>query len=86
MGDINIRFRFDTTTGDKEIVVEYESEDDALPVEHEQKHRRIVEQLVGQGILKPDEAGRVKVERVRPANEPAQPAGTAPAAPEPVKT
>ena len=70
MGDINIRFRFNTTTGKKEIVVEYDADDDALPVEHEQRHRRIVEALVGKGILKPDETGNVKVERLRPDGTP----------------
>lgn len=84
MADINIRFRFDTTTGKKEIVIEYESEDDAMPVEHEQRHRRIVEQLVGQGILKPDETGNVKVERVVPPHK--RPAGgETPSGEEPVK-
>ena len=72
MGEINIRFKFDTTTGRKEIIVEYESDSDRLPVEHEKHHREIVEQLIGQGILKPDEASGVKVERVRPqSNQPA---------------
>lgn len=77
MGEIKIRFKFDTTTGRKEIVVEYESDSDRLPVEHEKRHRDIVEQLVGRGILKPDEAGNVRVERIRPqagGTEPAQPA------------
>lgn len=85
MGDINIRFRFNTTTGKKEIVIEYESEDDRLPVEHERRHRQIVEQLVGQGVLKPDEASGVKVERVRPQtqNDPKQ---NEPRPNEPVKT
>lgn len=78
MGEINIRFKFDTTTGRKEIVVEYESDADRLPVEHEKRHREIVEQLVGRGILKPDEAGNVRVERVRP-----QPGGTQPSPEQP---
>src|SRR5438105_15162629 len=85
MGDINIRFRFNTTTGKKEIVVEYESEDDALPVEHERRHRRIVEQLVGQGVLKAEEAEGVKVERVRPQPASPQPGTTSPSGGEPVK-
>lgn len=85
MGDINIRFTFDTTTGKKEIVIEYESDSDQLPVEHERRHRRIVEQLVGQGVLKPDEADGVKVERVRPtAGETKNP--TTGSGREPVKT
>ena len=78
MGEINIRFRFDTTTGRKEIVVEYESDSDRLPVEHEKRHREIVEQLVGRGILKPDETGNVRVERVRPQSGGTQPSQEAP--------
>jgi hypothetical protein len=85
MGDINIRFRFNTTTGKKEIVIEYESEDDRLPVEHERRHRQIVEQLVGQGVLKPDEASGVKVERVRPQTK-NDPKPNEPRPNEPVKT
>lgn len=85
MGEFTVRFKFDTTTGRKEIVVEYESDQDALPVEHEKRHRQIVEQLLGQGIIRPDETGNVKVERVKPeANRPG-PATNDPTR-EPVKT
>ena len=86
MGEINIRFKFDTTTGKKEIVIEYESDSDAMPVEHEQRHRRIVEQLVGQGVLKPDEAAGVKVERVRPQGTGDSKNPSTPSGQEPVKT
>ena len=86
MGEINIRFKFDTTTGKKEIVIEYESDSDAMPVEHERRHRRIVEQLVGQGVLKPEEADGVKVERVRPQGGGKNENPNTPAGREPVKT
>ena len=85
MGEINIRFKFDTTTGKKEIVIEYESDSDAMPVEHERRHRRIVEQLVGQGVLKPEEADGVKVERVRPGTSGESKTPNAPSGQEPVK-
>ncbi len=85
MGDINIRFTFDTTTGKKEIVIEYDSDSDATPVEHERRHRRIVEQLVGQGVLKPEEAENVKVERVRPNASGDGKNPTTPGGQEPVK-
>jgi hypothetical protein len=67
LGDITIRFRMNVETGKKDIVVEYDSDDDALPHEHERRHKEIVEQLLGKGILLPGEAGEVKVERVKPA-------------------
>jgi hypothetical protein len=85
MGDITVRFKFDTTTGRKEIVVEYESDSDATPVEHEKHHRQIVEKLLGEGIIKPDESGNVRVERVKPQGKPNDPAPTQPQR-EPVKT
>lgn len=86
MGEFTVRFRFDTTTGKKEIVVEYESDADQLPVEHEKRHRQIVESLLGQGIIKPDETGNVKVERVKPGATSSEPSPSTPNKPEPVKT
>ena len=85
MGEFTVRFKFDTTTGRKEIVVEYESDADQLPVEHEKKHRQIVERLLGEGIIKPDETGNVKVERVKPQGKKNDPVPTAPNR-EPVKS
>ena len=84
MGEFTVRFRFDTTTGRKEIVVEYESDADQLPVEHEKRHRQIVEKLLGEGIIKPDETGNVKVERVKPQGKTNDPATNTPNR-EPVK-
>jgi hypothetical protein len=62
--EIKIHLRFNTETGKKDIVIEYDSEDDAMPYEHEQRHREIVELLIGKGVLKPDDVGNVKVGRV----------------------
>ena len=66
MGDIAIRFRMNVETGKKEILVEYDADDDALPHEHERHHKEIVERLLGAGVLSPDETGDVKVERIKP--------------------
>ncbi len=65
MGDITIRFRMNLETGKKDIVVEYDADDDALPHEHERRHKEIVEQLVGKGVLAAEEAGEIKVERLK---------------------
>ncbi len=70
-------------TGGKEIVVEYESDPDALPYEHEQRHREIVEMLVGKGVIGVQDAGTVRVERLtapRPASPDAEAEGEAPEA------
>ena len=84
MGDITIRFRMNLETGKKDIVVEYDGEDDALPHEHERRHKEIVEQLLGKGVLRAEEAGEVKVERIKPppktARESQGPQGEAEAA------
>lgn len=63
MADITVRMIFNRKSGKKDIWIDYESDDDALPIEHEKRHREIVEQLLGQGVLTPDELGQVQVSR-----------------------
>lgn len=70
MADIMIRLVFNRETGKKDIVIDYESDDDALPIEHEKRHRQIVEELLGKGILEPNEVGDVKVGRGKTATPP----------------
>ncbi|MDF1666618.1 MAG: hypothetical protein P1V97_33015 [Planctomycetota bacterium] len=65
MGEINISFKMNLKTGLKDIVIEYDSDEDMMRHEHEKKHRDIVKQLVGEGLLNPDELGDVTVERVQ---------------------
>jgi hypothetical protein len=79
MGEVTIRMISNSTTGKRDIYIEYESEDDALPHEHEKEHKGIIEQLMGKGILKPNELGEVKVGRVQ-ANPTAETPNEAPAA------
>ncbi len=62
--EIKIHLRFNIETGKKDIVIEYDSEDDALPFEHEQRHWEIVEQLIGQGVIDPNDVGNVRVGKV----------------------
>ncbi len=66
MGDITIRMQYNLKTGKKDVWIDLMSEPDSLPVEHEQDHRQIVEQLLGKGILQADELGEVAVRRVQP--------------------
>ena len=66
MSEITIRLIYNKQTGKKDIFVDFESEPDALPIEHEQGHRQIVEQLIGKGVLSEGEAGEVVVRRVEP--------------------
>jgi hypothetical protein len=62
MAEITIRFRRDGKTGKREIVVHLESDPDALPHEHEQDHRRMVEQL--SGLKLGEDLGDIVIERV----------------------
>jgi hypothetical protein len=58
-------------TGKREVDIAYESDSDALPMEHEEEHRRLVEKVVG-SLKSP----AIVVERAREsepaAEEPAQ--------------
>ncbi len=52
MAEMTIRLIPDPTTGKKNIVIALRSDADALPHEHEQMHRALVEKLVNGGLLK----------------------------------
>ncbi len=66
MSDITIRMQYNLKTGKKDVWIDLVSEPDSLPIEHEQDHRQIVEQLLGKGVLQADELGEVEVRRVEP--------------------
>ena len=63
MAEITIRFRRDAKTGKREIVIHLESEPDALPHEHEQDHKKLVESLLGMPVT--EDMGDIVVERVQ---------------------
>jgi FtsH ternary system domain X3-analog len=58
MAELTIRLRRDPETGKHDIIIDLESDADALPHEHEQMHREAVEKLIGK-----DNVGKVIVER-----------------------
>jgi hypothetical protein len=80
MAEMTIRLRIDPETGKKDIIVSLRSDADALPHEHEQQHRALVDKLVQGGLLKAAEVGKVVVEREEEATEPAAPLSTPPEA------
>jgi hypothetical protein len=63
MAEMTIRMVIDPDTGKKNIVIVYHSDEDALPMEHEDEHRRLVDRLIQGGTLKAAELGTVVVER-----------------------
>lgn len=69
MAQMTIMLRKDPSTGKQNIIIKLDSEPDALPHEHEQMHRQLVQKLTG---LKPEDFGEVIVER-EPDAEPSQP-------------
>jgi hypothetical protein len=74
MAEMIIMLRRDPNTGKQNILVKLDSDPDALPLEHEQLHRRLVEKLIGKG-LDPEDLGELIVER-EPEQQPAQPVAT----------
>jgi len=73
MPDLILRLRVDPATGKRELVIDYTSDADALPIEHEDAHRELAGQLVDGGLR----SGKVDVARE------AEPTAAAPdAAPE----
>ena len=65
--ELVLRLRVDPTTGKREVVVDYTSDADALPIEHEDEHRRLAGKVVEGGLS----SGKVTV--TRPVEEPAAP-------------
>jgi hypothetical protein len=64
MAELTIRFRHNPRTGKRDLIIGYESDQDALPHEHERDHRALVEALLGQTLT--DGIGEIHVERVAP--------------------
>jgi hypothetical protein len=78
MAEMTIRLRCDPATGKKDIVIALRSDEDALPHEHEQQHRALVDKLIEGGYLKAAEVGKVVVEREAKEGEAAPPVSAPP--------
>lgn len=73
MATMTIRLEIDPATNKKNIIVSLSSDADALPHEHEEQHRALVEKLIQGGVLKASEVGKVIVEREEDKREPQAP-------------
>lgn len=72
MAEVTIRLRHNPRTGEREVVIHYESDSDALPHEHERDHRAIAEKLIGrplEQVLGGVVVDRVVVEKAPKAGE-----------------
>lgn len=63
MATLTLRLETDPVTKKKNVWVKYESDSDALPMEHEEAHRRIVAALIAGGTVKAEDMGNVTIER-----------------------
>lgn len=63
MATLILRLEIDPNTKKKNVWVKYDSDSDALPMEHEAQHKQIVEALLKGGTVKPEELGTITIER-----------------------
>ena len=63
MPHVTLRLEVDPTSRRRTVVVSYRSDPDALPSEHEEEHRALVQKLLEGGLITEEEAGRIRVER-----------------------
>ena len=78
MAEMTIRLRTNPETGKKDIIISLRSDEDALPHEHEQQHRALVDRLIEGGMIKAGELGKITVEREDEEKAPAAPVSTGP--------
>ncbi|MCB9674003.1 MAG: hypothetical protein H6737_02745 [Alphaproteobacteria bacterium] len=63
MAELILKLEIDPVTGKKNVLIDYGSDSDALPMEHEEDHRRLVDQLIEGGALKAADLGRIVIRR-----------------------
>lgn len=63
MGQLTIRLDVDPVTKKKNVTIQYATDADALPMEHEEEHRKLVDRLIEGGALKASELGTITIER-----------------------
>jgi hypothetical protein len=63
MAELTIRLVVDPDTRKKNVIIAYHGDEDALPMEHEDEHRRLVDRLIEGGALSAAELGKVVIQR-----------------------
>ena len=63
MGEVTLRLQVDRQTGKKNVIITDRSDESALPMEHEEEHRALVDKLIQDGTLKASQLGKVIVQR-----------------------
>lgn len=70
MAEVTLRLRTDPQTGKKSVVIQYSSDADALPMEHEADHKKIVDQLIEAGAIDEGDRDAIVIERLPEGSEP----------------
>lgn len=68
MPRLTLQLRVDPITRKREVLIGYESDSDALPMEHEEDHKALVQRVVGKAGAKRVQANEGLLEPV--SNEP----------------
>ena len=63
MAEMTIRLIPDPETGKKNIIISLTGDRDALPHEHEQMHRALVNKILGAAKIKAEEIGHIEITR-----------------------
>ena len=63
MATLILRLEIDPHTKKRNVLVKLDSDSDALPTEHEEQHKAIVEALLANGGLKAEDIGTITIER-----------------------
>lgn len=63
MASMTIRLQVDPVTKKRNVIIKLDSDSDALPHEHEEQHRALVDALIKNGTLKAEDLGHIHIER-----------------------
>lgn len=86
MATLTIRLEIDPATKKKNVIIKYDSDSDALPMEHEEQHKRLVDALIANGTLTAEDLGHITIERESGSGASAPAPQPAPAEPKKVGT
>ena len=63
MPQVTLTLKRNKETNKQDLFIDYESEGDALPFEHEEDHKRLVQKILENTDLDPSEIGNIHVDR-----------------------
>jgi hypothetical protein len=85
MAEMVLKLSRDPSSGRPVVVVELHSDADSLPFEHEESHRKIIENLIGRGLIGQGEDPELIISRADKKGNPLPPEGETTPASEPHK-